>query len=79
MQPGELDVSAILATVYRAPTEQGDQIGARVRSRLAALETIAECARLLIDAPLFALRETAGELKESPAPAPAPPASGQPG
>jgi len=56
MQPGPLDISAILAAVYRVPVKQTDEIASRVRSRLALLETVGECARLLFEAPMFALR-----------------------
>lgn len=66
--PPAVDVSAILNAVYRAPIEAGDSMAARVRARLALMETAGECLRLLVEAPLSALKATlqdAGGAEES--------------
>ncbi|HVZ88316.1 MAG TPA: hypothetical protein VHG72_15190 [Polyangia bacterium] len=54
-----LNVSAILAAVYRVPEGRSDEIANRVRARVATLETIAECVRLLVDVPAFVVAEMA--------------------
>jgi hypothetical protein len=59
-----VDVAAILAAVYRRPSEQADQLAERVRSRLALIETMGECVRLLVEAPASALTATLGTVPE---------------
>lgn len=53
-----VDVAAILQAVYRRPAPVADSLAQRVRARLSLLETLAECARLLIEAPASALNAT---------------------
>jgi len=55
-----VDVAAVLAAVYRRPNEQVDQLAERVRARLALLETVGECVRLLLEVPASAVTETLG-------------------
>jgi hypothetical protein len=49
--PKPVDVAAILAAVYRRPSEQSDQLAERVRARLALIDTLGECVRLLVEVP----------------------------
>lgn len=51
---------AILNAVYRPRDDEAERLAARVRSRLALIETASECVRLLVEAPSSALRETLG-------------------
>lgn len=60
MQQRTVDVAAILAAVYRRPSEQIDQLAGRVRARLALIETVGECVRLLVEAPASAFTSTLG-------------------
>jgi hypothetical protein len=53
-----LDVAAILHAVYRQPAPPGDELAARVRARVALLETVTECLRLLTAAPIAALGQS---------------------
>ena len=62
-----VNVAAILQAVYRRPTPATDALAQRVRARLSLLDTLAECARLLIEAPASALNTT---VKPHVAPAP---------
>jgi hypothetical protein len=62
--PEVLDVAAILAAAYKRPALEIDGVAARVRARLALLETAGECARLLIEAPVSALSATLGGAAE---------------
>jgi hypothetical protein len=56
VQPSSpLNVAAILHAVYRQPTPPGDALAERVRARVALLETVTECLRLLTSAPVAAL------------------------
>jgi hypothetical protein len=57
-----VDVAAILAAVYRRQSAPVDQMAERVRSRLALIETLGECARLLVEAPASALTSTLGSV-----------------
>ncbi|HEY6727433.1 MAG TPA: hypothetical protein VI197_25535 [Polyangiaceae bacterium] len=59
MGGSELDVSTLLRTAYRAPTPDGS-LAERVRARVALIDTIGEVARLLVEAPAFALTATLG-------------------
>ncbi len=71
MKPHEqIDVAAVLAAAYKRPDVEIDQVAARVRARLALLETLGESFRLLSEAPIFALRSTlnAGSLDEPSTP-----------
>jgi hypothetical protein len=64
--PSPLNVAAILQAVYRQPPRGGQELAERVRARLALLETVAECFRLLVEAPVSAISNTvsAGERGE---------------
>lgn len=55
-----VDVAAILNAVYKPAADSTDVLAGRVRSRLALMETIAECARLLVEVPLSAVTATLG-------------------
>lgn len=57
MSGSELDVSTLLRTAYRTPTPDGG-LADRVRARVALIDTIGEVARLLVQAPVFALTAT---------------------
>jgi hypothetical protein len=58
--PRSLDVAAILAAVYRRPNAELELVAERVRARLALIETVAECMRLLVEAPASAFSATIG-------------------
>ncbi len=62
--PRAVDVAAILAAVYRRPNEQLDQLAERVRARLALIETMGECLRLLVEVPAAAASWTLGPAEE---------------
>jgi len=53
--PDKIDIGAVLAAAYRRPDTGLDQVATRVRARLALVETVGECFRLLIEVPGFAL------------------------
>jgi hypothetical protein len=57
MTGSQVDVSALLRAAYRTPA-QSDELAARVRARVALLETIGEAVRLLVEAPSSALLAT---------------------
>ena len=57
MSGSELDVSTLLRTAYRTPTPDSG-LADRVRARVALIDTIGEMARLLVQAPVFALTAT---------------------
>jgi len=59
MSGSELDVSTLLRTVYRTPTLDSG-LANRVRDRVALIDTFGEVARLLVEAPVFALTATLG-------------------
>lgn len=71
MNPSKkVDISAILAAVYRPREDAIDAMAARVRARIAWMETLSECARLLLEAPASAFTATLGSLAEPEAPEP---------
>ena len=53
--PHQVDIAAVLAAAYRRPDTALDQVAVRVRARLALMETLGECFRLLSEAPLHAV------------------------
>jgi len=63
---GTVDVAAILTAVYRPQVGRLDQLAARVQARMALLETLGECLRLVIEAPASALTATLGEPEGPP-------------
>ena len=60
--PPPVNVSAILAAVYRPAPGRLDQLASRVQARMALLETVGECLRLVIEAPVSALTATMSEI-----------------
>jgi hypothetical protein len=63
--PKTVDVAAVLAAVYRRPTEQLDQLADRVRARLALIDTVSECVRLLVEVPASVISASLPETHES--------------
>jgi hypothetical protein len=62
--PPSVNVSAILTAVYRPAPGRLDHLASRVQARMALLETLGECLRLVLEAPASALTATLGEAEE---------------
>jgi hypothetical protein len=60
-----VDVAAILNAVYRRQLAPSDELAQRVRSRLALIETLGECVRLLVEVPAAAVTATLGTAPET--------------
>lgn len=69
MSGSELDVSTLLRTAYRTPAPDAS-LADRVRARVALIDTVGEVARLLVEAPVFALTTTLGDSPLADADAP---------